>query len=247
MSRERLRRLGIHPAALGLPYRLWDPRVLAEADGVAVGSLTDVGPKGEHVTNTGTARPLMQQGVNGINGVNALLFDGGDDFLFNDAVAADFTGSDKPMTILAVALATSAGTQGTIASLGSSSSGTPVHRLRLGTTDLVTLSRTDNAAGAGAAAARLAITVGLPFVTLCRFSGTDADIWLNGERVSASSALDVGALTVNRFGIGCRRITSNLNFWVGKMGLVEAITGWVPGPEASLLSRWAMNAYRIPG
>lgn len=249
MSRERLRRQGIPPAALGLRYWDWNPAASTVADGVAVASLPDVGPEGVAMAQAiGSLQPLMKRGVNGLNGLPALLGDGVDDVMAADAVAAAFTGAgNKACTALIVGTINAAAASGCPFSLGRQASSTPSHRLSLGSSENYRITRTGDAGVVKSGITAVAAALNIPFVWLSRTSGYDGDHWINGRLITRLSDLESGTITLDTCTLFARRGASVLNRWPGLIGRAVLFQGWPTDGQAFLLSRWAMNLFRVGG
>jgi hypothetical protein len=190
----------------------------------------------------------MQRGANGINGWPALLSDATDDLLRDNAttLSAPFTGADRPCTWLIVAQLATAGSQGVFMSFGRAASSNPSFRLGLSSTDNLRITRSDDTAAQKSVTSPLVVAVGVPFVALCRFSGTEGDIWVNGVQV-ARGDLDVGTATFDLFSTFARRGPTTGNRLPGKIAHLTQFVGTPDDYQARLLSRGAMNLYRIPG
>jgi hypothetical protein len=87
------------------------PNLVARYDAMDSSSITlsgsdvtqwnDLSGNARHATQ-GTSANRPKSGTRTINGFNALDFDGSNDYLLNNGIAASFTGEDKPFTIFVV-------------------------------------------------------------------------------------------------------------------------------------------------
>jgi hypothetical protein len=172
---------------------------LIGAHGSAIVTCTDQSGAGnDFVQGTGAFQPLFYRDV--LNGHHAIWFDGANDCLTCDGLAATFSGDDKPLSIMAVAWSTPTwANQGALLGLGSSASAIPRHAFTAHVDPALRLFRRDDASNW----AELKVVPPL---------GTDWEIWTSifsgaaaENRVSGKSntgAVDVGVLTANQLTLG---------------------------------------------
>lgn len=193
----------------------WSPR-LSPMRQLSTG-VTDVAagdPVGWVRNLAGDAYPLIQATAAfrftyraaGINGLPAWELDGVDDWMASDALAALFTGSDKPLTLAMVVSVTSPTANQTHMSLAQT---VALHVLRTNATArieslrrddgnvTVTVTAPDTAAGK--------IVAATPAVLLWRFAGTTTDLWKDGSQRLAPTSQDVASVTVNQMTFGALR------------------------------------------
>lgn len=245
---HRLLMLGRSPAELGHGTAWWqhDCRAAAGDAGSSLTSLPDIGPN-RTAAVTGTAAPVLVRGTGGIRHRAAGSFTAAStQNLICDSAAAGASGDDLPVTLVHVAVTTAAGIAAVAQSLGRGSSSTPSHRLRLGSGDQPSGTRTDNAGTTKALNSAFAVTVGQPYAAALRCNGIAGDVWLNGRQILAGD-LDVGTITLDRYSLGARRGASTTNYWTGLIGAGIVITRGVTGLEVQLLCRYLMRLYGVPG
>lgn len=184
----------------------------APGDGGSVGRITGLISGTQLIQATAGNKPTYRATGPGGAAYPAWQFDGGD-FLTADALAATFSGSDKPFTLIAcVAQTSTVGTQ-TVWSCGSSSAASPRQDCgytgsgpaRFSRQDDAAANTTSNAAGGGGTTLK---------VLSWLLSGTVGYIWRN-YTPDLEMAADVGAMTVDQFTFGCLRRTINAQFFSG--------------------------------
>jgi hypothetical protein len=147
-----------------------------------------------HATQgTSTNRP--KSGTRTINGINAIDFDGTNDYLFNNGVAASFTGEDKPFTVFVLRVKDVTGSR-VPWSLGSTSSHVPYFWQRGDNLQI-----RDNANNQS-----ILVTDGLnvttPLFATFRSSGLNFTGYVNRTLVNTGEAYNRGTLSLNRGTIG---------------------------------------------
>lgn len=172
-------------------------------------SLQEAGADGTYLKTGDVRKPR------GINGNRTIFFDGAD-YLRADTLAAPFSGTDKPMTAFAVYQIT-AGTGGAAWAFGRENAATIGANFMVRNKLLQAYRRDD------AYSAKSFNTANLPdgsfSIVSFVFSGTAGTIYLNGSVVGTPNTdLDVGALSLDTFGIGHQRFgAANANILTGNI------------------------------
>jgi hypothetical protein len=154
----------------------------------------DVSGNARHATQgTSTNRP--KSGTRTINGINAIDFDGTNDYLFNNGVAASFSGEDKPFTVF---IMQARDVTGNLVpwSLGNTGTAIPYFwqrgdnlQLRDASSNISVLTTTG-------------ISAATPLFATFRSSGLNFTGYLNKTLVNTGEAYNRGAITLNRGTIG---------------------------------------------
>lgn len=171
--------------------------------------------------------------VRAVNGNRVIYFEGAD-YLRADSVASVFTGTDRPLTV--IALYAHGGTSGAPWALGRESSASPIMMTRNAALNVF---RRDDA-GTLKQYSPTTLTQGSFAIVSVVFSGTVVNTFVNGSLVGAANTdLDVGAITLDTFGIGHRRSNgTNSDVMSGRIG--ELI---VYDSALSTTNRQAVEAY----
>lgn len=172
----------------------------AAADNDPVGGWTDQSGAGNHGQQaTSTLRPLLK--LNSQNGKSGIQFDGVDDVIFADTLAAIATGTDIPVSIMIVGKTTVG--SATWWSFGNSGTATPNFRGQ--TTGIPNLfcGRTDDASTATSRSAGSPSISNVTNILQWVFTGTGISMAVDGAAL-AGNTLDVGVTTLNQFALGRR-------------------------------------------
>lgn len=164
------------------------------------------------------SRPVWRTGAFGpMPGVD---FDGTDDYLTGNDLAAYFTGADKPMTAVAAVLPDASALQSVIG-MGSSAAAAQYrmcYQTGAGDNYLSGYNR-DDASSEKTATSTLAVANGAAHIVAWRWNGTTIDMWVDGAAGDLGRDVDVGALTLDEFYVGVGRVhTSLVNPMNGKIG-----------------------------
>ncbi len=220
-------------------------RIEGLSDGDSVSTWEDLSGHNYDATNTGSARPTYE--TNERNSLPVLRFNGTAQFLAADALAAEFTGTDMPMTVFTVAKLTSDAATATLFGFGRSSTATPFKILQaLVTTENQRMNQTDDAASAKSPelSAGSPHTLNTWLYHSWRSSGTDAAIWRNGTALTLTSTdWNLGATTLNQAAIGCLRRTTNTQFWPGDIGEVIVFDRALSTAERQLIETYLDNKW----
>ena len=171
----------------------------------AVSRWIDKSGKGNHAVQTGAAtrKPTMRLGQQ--NGLPLVSFDGGDD-LSCDAIAAYFTGEDKPGTMIAVLRRSVYNVYQYVATCGPNASGGVARYFLAGyqNSDAARCERKDDAGNSFGNTAALGVTDTVHILSTVH-APTTTSIWVNGVNKQNAGAADVGAMTLDNFHLGCWR------------------------------------------
>lgn len=158
----------------------------------------DLSGNGYHMTQSSTKRPLWKAPSAGVNDNCAILFDGSNDCMSNDALGALFTGGDLPYSLAVVAKANSTSAGDTIFAFGSTTTNALMGTAFRSTN--ICCWRIDDAV------ATVNVTFGTPNtstrVVTTSVTGTAASAWLDGTLVANGTSQNVGAQTLNSSRIG---------------------------------------------
>ncbi|KXK20454.1 MAG: hypothetical protein QY327_06505 [Fimbriimonadaceae bacterium] len=191
------------------------------SDNDPVGGWKDLSGGGFHVVQaTATKRPLWKESA--LNGLPAVRFDGTDDHLTGDPLAALFSGSDVPWSFFCVWQPLSLGsTTHTLACLASGSSSTQIETfVRVDTASKYNVRRVDNS-GVAKNPIASASTSAVVQRTSAIMTGTTVEAFRDGAMVGGigpAADYDVGSLTLDRFAVGIRRTTFDSNPLHGDVG-----------------------------
>jgi hypothetical protein len=167
-----------------------------------------------HNATQGTSTNRPKSGTRTLNSKNVLDFDGTNDFLINNGIAASYTGTSKPFTIFQVTqLDTTAGNQ-TSWSIANSSAGNP----RIFPTNEQIIIRNNSGTEVGPSITG-AYNTNSQFLTY-RSSGTNFTGFIN-KTLILTSAYSLGSRSLNVASIGTYRgfnFASGVQFWNGVIG-----------------------------
>jgi hypothetical protein len=191
-------------SATGIDFPALIPNLVARYDASDLSSISvsgsdvtqwnDVSGNARHATQ-GTSANRPKSGTRTINGINAIDFDGTNDYLFNNGVAASFSGADKPFTVF---IMQARDVTGNLVpwSLGNTTTGTPYFwqrgdtlQLRDSSSNITVLTTTG-------------ISAATPLFATFRSSGLNFTGYLNKTLVNTGTAYDRGTITLNRGTIG---------------------------------------------
>jgi hypothetical protein len=197
----------------------------------------------DHITTTDYRQ------FRGINGNRCMVFDGSNDHLTANGVAASITGDDKAFTISMIIRQAVIPTVGdsTPISFGRSSSATPYIWLTAGGASGVTyyFDKRDDASGTATRSG------GTPdtsiHVLTWVYTGTTASFYIDGVAAYTAQTLNTGTLTLDRMGIGALVRNTISNYLNGKIGdLIVFNTALSDANresvEAYLTSKWSTSA-----
>lgn len=166
------------------------------------------GRNATQATQANQPRIALTGTIERIAGEPSVFFDGSNDDLAADAVGADFSGEDKPLTSVSVINKTNANTRGAVTAISRTTTGTPVINIFLNNNTQYGFLIRDDAntlisRGAGTYAAN---TSYLYFVNT---TGTSVSSYSNNVTLLNASAYNVGQTTLNQFRIASARSVDN--------------------------------------
>jgi len=177
-----------------------DDSVRGLANNDPVTTWFDCSGLGNHVTQAGAASLKPTYKTNQQNGLPALSFDGGD-YLINNAIAAYFTGEDKPISIVACLKQTDQVGTDNVVSCGGADSMPLKIPLRYATTNFTPIIREDG--GANQVSSAIAHGAGINMhIQSVVCSGTTLSSWTNAVNKQNEVAHNVGTITLNKFAVG---------------------------------------------
>jgi hypothetical protein len=190
-------------------------------DNITIGTGTNVNAWGDKTSNgynlqsSSGNRPTYESNIqNSKHGVR--FSSGGNQYIFNDFLADEFTGSDVPFTFFMAVKNVDAGTGGSYDyfSFGNSSTSTPLIDFIVNETVFSPRIRDDASSflhpTGGTASGNTS------YVIVVRTTGTVVTLFVNGVQVSLSNSnFDDGTTTLDQFTIGCLRRVSNSTFFDG--------------------------------
>lgn len=169
------------------------------------------------VQATGGAQPARN--ATGWNGaLYSLDFDGSDDFMTADAIAGELDGADVPFTWAWAGQLLTAGANGdTQMGITSGTDNDPRHVVNrpLGAAWQVVRVQDDGASPATQSGGTLDAN---RHHFVLSFNGTAITLYVDGAKAINGAAMDVGALTVTRFTVGCLRRITNASFTDMRVG-----------------------------
>lgn len=191
----------IGTAGAGFPSSI--PNLVARYDAMDLGSISlsgsevtqwnDLSGNGRHATQ-GTAGNRPTSGTRTINGKNVLNFDGSNDRLINDGIAASFTGEDKPYTVFMVQQKDTTGRAAWVLNNTASA-----RQFIWQNADIMTL-RDNNDVQVVQTLSGSDSTAAL--FSTWRSSGLNFTGWINKTLVNTGTAYNVVSITLNRSTIG---------------------------------------------
>jgi hypothetical protein len=189
------------------------------------GDATPITDWNDHSTNAhnGTVIGGPTYEALGWNGaLPSVLFDGTDDALSMDTLATFASGTDQPVYIVMALQGQTLTSVDRILSFGHSTvvETSRMHSLHWTTSNRYLVSRRDDAALQKTDVSNVnAATTNRAHITW-EFNGTVSNVYINGVVDSLMSAgdLDVAAITLNRFALGCGRGSTNANFGHFRLG-----------------------------
>ncbi len=173
--------------------------------------------------------------------LSAGQFDGTNHWMQVDAMAARFSGSDKPWFWLSAQKWLNPGPHQRLFSMGNSADATPVVGIR-STTRYVARRTANDTTSLEAASAVNTPTV--RHIYAARFKGTEYDSWRNGVPDMVAAPLDVPTMTVDQVTVGARRRTTIDNWFEGPIR--EILIGTGPVTAAQMIAASQMVAASNP-
>lgn len=187
-------------------------------------------------------RPLYKTNIFGTR--SAILFDGTDDYLSMNNIAAALTVTDQPFTVIAVIKKVGNTGAQTLFGLGASGSATPLHSLETNGSTSYRSIRTDDAASSVTVAGAAAPDTNGHVITFL-FTGTAMAIYLDGVFDKVLTAQDVGAITMNRATLGALVKTTIAQYWNGYLAEIAIYTKQCSDLERRGVERYFSSKYSI--
>lgn len=200
---------GFSPASIS-GLRLWlKADSLALNDGDAVATWADSSGNSNAATQaTSSKRPLYKVGIQ--NSLAAVLFDGTDDVLTANSLAATFTGNDKPSTVVMVFRKTSNSGSQAFFSFGNSGLSSNYHYL------FITGGAYNEERSSGGVAARSGGTPDTSAHIISNvFTGTALSVLIDGSAVINNQGFDTASITFDQFALGALARISMSEFLAG--------------------------------
>ena len=173
-----------------------------------VGSLYDKGYLGSTLQQVGAASLKPTHKTNQINGLPAVYFDGGD-YLINDALAAYFTGEDKPSTAILVLKRVYKSRNEYVLGMSNNvltnSRYHPIYYASTGNNALKGL-RDDDAGNLITSSTYVVEDTTLAHMSCFGYGPTYWSIWCNGALKRDKTAQDVGTITLDNYSMGTYRL-----------------------------------------
>jgi hypothetical protein len=188
----------------------------------AVGDWDDKSGNGYDLSQTSQANKPQTNGST-IGGLNALSFDGSIQYIFNDSLASNFTGEDKPISVFAVMKPTTGSSTVNRVMWGFGYSGSDIPIIiqgvngTPGTANGSWYRARDNSNNLIFDKNSNALTMENDYLTSFVSDGINSNTWLNGT-TEYSDSNDQGNITLDKFTIGALRRTSTGLHYRGLVG-----------------------------
>jgi hypothetical protein len=218
---------------------------LVAADG-AVARWQDKSGNSRHATQaTAGARPLRRAAQ--LNGLDGLEFDGSDDTLRCDALAAFFDGINDEFTILAVAKTDATGsTQDVLAAANSASDDENVRAVWNNGSQKVVLAREEGSPGVTKSAVGATSIGTAAKVAAWVFDGTNGQVFLNGvPDVSATNISHASGITANQVAIGSLPRLNPAVFFNGLIFEIVVYDASLAAEDRSLVEEYLLAKWGI--
>lgn len=193
------------------------------------------------------ATPAIQPTIDtaGINSKPAIRFtSASSQYLEANAVAAFVTGDDKPMCVFLVFKQNSQSSQAVPLSFSNSSNINPLTFINQGNANTQILRRADSASGIFTSNFPT-LTTGTNYVTCFNFNGTNVDTYLNNRSPFLNENVNVNAMTVNQFSIGCVTRASPSAFFDGWIGDVIVYNKYLSATERLAVMQYLGTKYGV--
>lgn len=204
-----------------------------------VSQWNDLSTAGNNATQgTGGIQPTFEAA--GFNGKPSVLFNGSSFFLSANGVATSETGSNIPITCIA-AVQSTANVAADAISFTSSASDNAFYAMHGDSGTAWRTRRRDDAASA-VVATNGTSDLNRHIVTTI-FNGTTENQFVDGAaRAGDPTAMSVGALTLNRFSVGCLNLSSGAAaFWAGRVAAVAMYSRAITTAERHAAEHWMGN------
>jgi hypothetical protein len=161
-----------------------------------------------------------------------------------DSLSSVVTGSDVPMTAIAVCLASSSASTATILGFGNSSTDTPFFVLEKTVNDGIGTRRRDDASSLAQASVSGASLTSWSIASMT-FAGQSTTLSLNGADVANNAALDCGTLSLTTANIGALRRTSVVTPFASNIAELLVYSRAVSPSERRRLEVYLANRWGI--
>jgi hypothetical protein len=210
-------------------------------DASSVSEWKDKSGNNNHATQ-GTGGSQPSSGVSTLNNMNVIDFDGTADYLNANGVSAYITGNDTPFTIFTVFRPTddTPVAPEVFTAAGSSSSATPFYETFVQSDSSMRITKRDDASAV--VNITQSATTGARIHTQA-FSGTTISTWINGTLDNDEEALNLGAMTVDRFSIGALVRTSVSLHFEGSIAEVAVYKTRLSDDDVNLLNMHYSNKW----
>lgn len=194
---------------------------------------------GYHATQgTSGNRPTLAT----LSGQPALLFDGTDDRLLFDALAALYTGSNPTFSVVGVVRPTSFAAARTWFSLCKSDASNPFMQGFFNTTPDVRFSRRSDA-GTNVAIVGGRPVANEPLLVVLRTNGVWGDLWLNGQYLAGRDFSTANPATFNRAVLGALGANGFSQPFLGEIAAFTIVSGVLDSASIPRLAAWKHAVY----
>lgn len=217
-----------------------DANAVTKDEDDLISQLTDKSGNSNHaVQATGANQPTFL--ASAISGQAVAVFDGAASFLAANSLAASFTGTDKPITVVVAGKSAAAANTGTMLGIGRSTGITAEMRFRPRVTG-----RIDDA---GTSKLQTVGTVDVvPHVWTFVMSGTALNAYEDGAILGdANFDTDVGAITLDRLGLGCFLKDAAADFFSGQIAEVVVFNRAISAIERAAIEGYFQTKYHTIG
>lgn len=182
-----------------------------------------------------------------IGGLPGADFNGTAHVMTANGMAAFYTGSDMPMTLQWIGKNDTYTGTDTLFAFAKSSSSTPFFAMQDNTNAAIQVTRRPDSGSIITAATGVIMIPGDKIYTV-RFTGTAVTTYMNGNPLQGhiATAMDTGALTLDRFAIGARVSSTTTNFMDGKFTECVLFSIDIGAAETEIIDGNARDYYGAP-
>lgn len=216
------------------------------ADGDAIKGVTDLSGRGAHLLE-GTNGPAYKDAIFGYLG--AALFNGSSSVLADQggAAAVAYSGTDKAVTAIYVIKTGATGAQRTPVAWGNSA-GTAnfvSHHITSGGSDQ-SQKRDGASATVTATDIDFLLSANTQYLLTKKDTGTTLSFYRNGVAATVNpAAFDEGAMTTDRFALGCLPRSTYVNFYNGHVAACAIFDGALGDSARQAVERYLGNRFGI--
>jgi len=216
----------------------------ATASSDPVGYWADKSGNARHATqSTAASRPTISATLRNNRRV-AQFASASSQTLSADSLSSVVTGSDVPMTAIAVCLASPSASTATILGFGNSSTDAPFFVLEKTVNDAIGARRRDDASSLVSATASGASLTSWAVASMT-FAGQSTTLSLNGADVAKNASLDCGTLSLTTANIGALRRTSVVTPFASNIAELLVYSRAVSSSERRRLEVYLANRWGI--